>query len=109
MSSWRCSTRDCSVTRRSIHAVRERARTEAAHPLNRQHSGELTRRLVHLLAPDAEYRDEDVPAPVMDRPVALFAPALILRKRSQQGLVEIFRSIVRQITASGTVPDGIRP
>jgi hypothetical protein len=34
---------------------------------------------------------------------------LILRKRSQQGIVEIFRQIVDQISTADSVPDGIRP
>lgn len=92
-----------------INAVRDRARSEPAHPLDRDRAGELIRRLVHVMSPDAEYRDEDVPAVPTSRLVAAFAPALLLRKRSQQGLVEIFRRIVEQITAGGTVPPGVRP
>ncbi|OZM79790.1 hypothetical protein CFP66_24200 [Pseudonocardia sp. MH-G8] len=92
-----------------INAVRDRARSEQVHPLDRDRMGELARRIVHVLSSEAEYRDEDVPATVTSRPVAAFAPALLLRKRSQQGLVEIFRRIVEQITASGVVPDGVLP
>ena len=89
-----------------VNAVRDRARSTEAHPLDRDRMGELARRLIHVLSPDAEYRDEDTPAAPVRSPVAAFAPALILRKRSQQGLVEIFRRIVDQISASGTVPAG---
>lgn len=92
-----------------VNAVRDDAHSTPAHPLDRDHTGELTRRLVHLLSSDAEYRDEDAPATPTSRPVATFAPALLLRKRSQQGLVEIFRRIVQQIAETGTVPDGVRP
>ena len=92
-----------------VNAVRDRARATEAHPLDRDRMGELARRLIHVLSPDAEYRDEDAPAAPTPRPVATFAPALLLRKRSQQGLVEIFRRIVEQISASGMVPAGVRP
>jgi very-short-patch-repair endonuclease len=92
-----------------VNAVRERAGSEHIHPLDRGRMGELARRLVHLLSPDAEYRDEDVPATATNRPIAAFAPALVLRKRSQQGVVEIFRQIIAQIIASGAVPAGVLP
>ena len=71
--------------------------------------GELARRIVHLLTPDAEYRDDVEPALTTTRPVGAFAPALVLRRRSQQGLVEVFRTVVDQIQATGIVPPGIRP
>jgi very-short-patch-repair endonuclease len=92
-----------------VNSVRDRARSEQIHPLDRDRMGELARRLVHALSSEAEYRDDDVPATPTSRPVSTFAPALLLRKRSQQGLVEIFRRIVDQITASGVVPDGVLP
>jgi len=92
-----------------VNAVRDRSRSEQIHPLDRDRMGELARRLVHVLSSEAEYRDDDVPTTPTSRPVASFAPALLLRKRSQQGLVEIFRRISDQITAQGTVPEGILP
>jgi very-short-patch-repair endonuclease len=92
-----------------VNAVRTAAQDEQSHPLDRDRRGELARRLVHLLSPEAEYQDSDQPAQPVHRPVATFAPALLLRRRSQQGMVEIFRQIVDQIRASGTVPDGVRP
>lgn len=92
-----------------VNAVRETARDTLVHPLDTDHVAQLARRLVHLLSPDAEYRDEDEPGAPAGRPVASFAPAVVLRTRSQQGLVEICRRIVAQITESGVVPDGVRP
>lgn len=93
----------------AVNDVREQARAEPAHPLDRDRAGELARRLVHLLAADAEYRDQDERVDGTARPIAAFAPAIILRRRSQQGLVEIFQRIVAEIERSGRVPDGIRP
>lgn len=93
---------------RMINAIRNDARSTDLHPLDRDSMGELARRLVHVLSSEAEYRDDDTPVPPTSRPVGAFAPALILRKRSQQGIVEIFHQIVDQIAAAGSVPDGVR-
>ncbi|MBW0116300.1 AAA family ATPase [Pseudonocardia sp. KRD-169] len=93
----------------TINAVQERAREAAGSPLDPDHAGEIARRVVHLLAADAEYRDDMTPPPVTPRPIGAFAPALVLRRRSQQGLVEVFRRIVAQIQESGQVPPGVRP
>jgi very-short-patch-repair endonuclease len=92
-----------------VNDVRERARDLVAHPLHRDESGALVRRIVHTLAPDAEYRDVDEIGAGAGRPIAAFAPAIILRKRSQRGLVEIFRTIVAQLKDSNSVPEGVLP
>ncbi|MDQ6849685.1 MAG: AAA family ATPase, partial [Actinomycetota bacterium] len=92
-----------------VNDVRERARDLMAHPLHRDESGALVRRIVHTLAPDAEYRDVDEIGAGAGRPIAAFAPAIILRKRSQRGLVEIFRTIVAQLKDSNSVPEGVLP
>lgn len=93
----------------NVNQVREQARDLDAHPLDRDQVGELARRLVHTLDSDGEYRDEDEPSAVGAAPVATFAPAVILRKRSQRGLVEIFQTIVSQLTEAEEVPDGVIP
>ena len=92
-----------------VNDVRERARDLMAHPLHRDESGALVRRIVHTLAPDAEYRDVDEIGAGADRPIAAFAPAITLRKRSQRGLVEIFRTIVGQLKGRNSVPEGVLP
>ncbi|MPZ80197.1 MAG: AAA family ATPase [Actinophytocola sp.] len=94
---------------RHVNDIRAQARELAGHPLDRAGTGALVRRTVHTLDAGGEYRDADtVPAPA-GHAVAVFAPAVILRRRSQQGLVEIFGTIVDQLTESGEVPDGLRP
>lgn len=92
-----------------VNAVRGDVAADDLHPLDRDRAAEYTRRLVHSLSADAEYLDDDAPAPATDRPVAAFAPALLLRRRTQQGMVEIFRRITEQIATSGRVPAGLRP
>jgi hypothetical protein len=89
--------------------IRVLARDLETHPLHRKETAALVRRLVHALDPDGEYRDDDA-APVPGQTaVAAYAPAVILRRRSQQGLVEIFSTIVTQLGEDGVVPDGLAP
>jgi very-short-patch-repair endonuclease len=94
---------------RQINDVRERAREFVAHPLHRDESGALVRRIVHTLAADAEYHDADEIAAATDHPIAAFAPAIILRKRPPRGLVEIFQTIVGQLKDCNSVPQGVLP
>jgi transcription elongation GreA/GreB family factor/very-short-patch-repair endonuclease len=92
-----------------INAVKSEAREYVASPLNRVEAGRLARRLVHTLDPNGRYEDAlERPGPSHDA-FCTFAPALILRKRSQQGLVQIYRTIVDQLREAGVVPDGILP
>ncbi|BCL16044.1 AAA domain-containing protein [Micromonospora sagamiensis] len=89
--------------------VKSTAQAYEAHPLHRDEVGSIVRRLVHILDADGEYRDVDrASAPSVDA-VATFAPALLLRRRSQQGLVEIYQNLVEQIALAGEVPDGLLP
>ncbi|GAA4682358.1 hypothetical protein GCM10023215_15430 [Pseudonocardia yuanmonensis] len=92
-----------------VNELRDRARDSDAHPMDRDRMGELGRRLTHQLAADAAYRNEDDATTPTRTPVTSFAPALLLRRRSQKGLQEIFRRIVEQLREAGEVPDGIRP
>ncbi|HEU5108341.1 MAG TPA: AAA domain-containing protein [Micromonosporaceae bacterium] len=87
--------------------VKATAQEFDAHPLHRDEAGAVVRRLVHILDSDGEYRDVDrAPEPAAGA-VAAYAPAIVLRRRSQQGMVEIYRTIVQQITDAGDVPDGL--
>jgi very-short-patch-repair endonuclease len=92
-----------------VNDVRAEARLLEAHPLHRDEVGSLVRRLVHTLDADGEYRAEDTAPASAPQAVATFAPAVILRKRSQQGLVEIFQTIGSQIAEAGEIPDGVLP
>ncbi|WP_154663669.1 AAA domain-containing protein, partial [Saccharomonospora iraqiensis] len=92
-----------------VNETRELAREFEAHPLHREEAGALARRLVHTLDSDGEYLDQDTEPAVTEHASAAFAPALILRRRSQRGMVEIFDSIVSQLTDTGEVPEGVVP
>ena len=89
--------------------IRALARDLETHPLHRKETAALVRRVVHALDPDGEYRDDDTPPVPAQTAVAAYAPAVILRRRSQQGLVEIFSTIVAQLREDGVVPDGLAP
>ncbi len=92
-----------------ITALRNKLLELAAHPLDRDEVAALTRRLVNSLDANGTYTDEDEPATPGRTAAGTFAPALILRKRSQRGMVEIFETIVAQLAEVDEVPSGILP
>jgi AAA domain len=92
-----------------INEIQDRAREFDRHPLDRDQIGVLLRRLVNSLDASGEYRDEDDPPDYSPIPLAAFAPALIVRKRSQQGLVDIFNSIAAEISETEDIPSGLLP
>ncbi|EWM17036.1 DNA helicase [Kutzneria sp. 744] len=89
--------------------IRNEARELTAAVFEREPVGEMLRRLVHALDGDAAYLDEDEPQKSGPHAVAAFAPAVVLRRRSRQGIVDILDSIAAQIKNSGAVPDGLLP
>ena len=92
-----------------INEIRDAASQFASHPLDRDAVGHLGRRLVHTLDPDGSYLDEDNAPAAGPSAVIAFAPTIILRKRSQLGLVQVFESITRQLQEAGVVPEGLLP
>ncbi|MHC9290821.1 AAA domain-containing protein [Mycobacterium sp. LTG2003] len=79
------------------------------HLLDQPAIGEICRRLIHRLDADAEYDEEAVQAPYGTSPRGAFAPAIILRRRTNRGMVQIYEQIVAQIQKAGEVPKGILP
>lgn len=92
-----------------LNESRARARDFEGNLLDRAQAGAIVRRIVHALSPDAEYQDTDVRPTAVEHPVAAFAPALILRKRARKGFVEIFRTIIDQLSSGQPVPAGVLP
>ena len=92
-----------------IHDIRSDAQAFVAHPMDRDEIGLLGQRLVHCLDAEGAYRDEDDPTPAGETAVTSYAPALVLRKRSRQGLIQIFETIAGQLRESGEIPEGLRP
>lgn len=89
--------------------IRNEAGEVTAAVLCREEVGGVLRRLVHALDAEATYLDEDEPQKAGAHAVAAFAPAVILRRRSRQGIVDILDSVAGQIGESGVVPDGLLP
>ncbi|MBP2335030.1 very-short-patch-repair endonuclease [Saccharothrix coeruleofusca] len=92
-----------------VARIRNEAREVTAAALHRGVVGEVLRKLVHALDGDAAYVDEDDVQKPGPHAVAAFAPALVLRRRSRQGIVDILDSVAAQLGESGVVPDGLLP
>jgi very-short-patch-repair endonuclease len=92
-----------------IDEIRQIAGEYEEHLLDQPAIGSICRRLVHRLDPDAEYDEEGLAPPTGTSPRGAFAPALILRRRTNRGLVQIYQQIVSQIQESGEVPTGVLP
>jgi very-short-patch-repair endonuclease len=92
-----------------IDEIRQLAAEYEGHLLDKVGAGDICRRLVHRLDADAEYDDDALDPPVGTAPRAAFAPALILRKRTNRGLVKIYETIVGQLRLLSEVPSGILP
>lgn len=92
-----------------IEEIRQLAREFAGHPLDQPAIGDICRRLAHRLDPDAEYDEDALAAPTGSGARAAFAPAIILRRRTNRGLVQIYEEIVSQLQTAGEIPDGILP
>jgi hypothetical protein len=70
---------------------------------------QVIRSWVYALDSRAEYQDElQPPSDVSCQPTVVFAPALILRKRSSQNLIRLVDEIIRNINSGGAVPIGIQ-
>jgi AAA domain len=92
----------------AIDEIREAAGEYSAHVLDTAAIGEICRRLIFRLDPDAVFEDV-LEAPTSTEPKGAFAPALILRRRTNRGLVQIYQQIVAQILESNEVPSGVLP
>ncbi|WP_308160156.1 AAA domain-containing protein [Mycolicibacterium goodii] len=92
-----------------IDEIKELAAAYDGHLLDQPAIGEICRRLTHRLDADAEYDEDAIVAPTGASPRCAFAPAIILRRRTNRGLVQIYEQIVAQIRKAGAVPAGVLP
>ncbi|WP_253843241.1 AAA domain-containing protein [Mycobacterium colombiense] len=97
------------ATPAKIDEIRQLAAEYEGHVLDKTGMGDVCRRLIHRLDADAEYDDEGLDPPSTTSPRGAYAPALILRRRTNRGLVQIYESIVAQLRAASEVPSGILP
>ncbi|WP_236981477.1 MULTISPECIES: AAA domain-containing protein [Mycobacterium] len=92
-----------------LDEIKETAAEYDGHLLDQPAIGEICRRLIHRLDADAEYDADATTAPTGASPRGAFAPAMILRRRTNRGLVQIYEAIVAQIRKAGEVPAGVLP
>ena len=92
-----------------IDEIRQIAGEYEEHLLDQPAIGSICRRLIHRLDPYAEYDEDGLAPPTGTSPRGAFAPAIILRRRTNRGLVQIYQQIVSQIQESGEVPSGVLP
>ena len=94
---------------RRIGEIQSDAAQSDGHPLDREAASLYGRRLVHCLDTEGQYDEEDEAPDAGPHPRISFAPALILRKRSQLGLLQVFQQIVSQLEDALTIPEGLIP
>lgn len=92
-----------------LQRAEDDARGGVTGPFERDDMAALVRMFVNCINPDAEYRDEIAPGPMAQHPVAYYAPAIILRKRTNRGMVDALRTIAADIRATGELPAGVAP
>ncbi|MGY4653781.1 AAA domain-containing protein [Mycobacterium sp. URHB0021] len=93
----------------AIDEIRQMAGDYEGHLLDSATIGALCRRLIHRLDPDGQYDENALAPPTGTGPRGAFAPALILRRRTNRGLVQIYEQIIAQIQETGEVPAGVLP
>ncbi|GGC73803.1 AAA family ATPase [Hoyosella rhizosphaerae] len=91
-----------------VNHVESEARAGAVDPLVEESAGSLIRRLVNSIDPAGSYRSDLTRPPMTAHAQASYAPAIIVRKRSQRGLITTFRKISDYIRDTGEVPSGIK-
>ena len=68
----------------------------------------LLKSWVHSVSAEGEYSDAlERPARAGDNPVVHFAPALILRRRTERSFLRAFEDIITQLEAGEPVPEGV--
>ncbi|MFJ4657940.1 AAA domain-containing protein [Nocardia sp. NPDC088792] len=90
----------------------QRAESEAREgqidPFDRENVGALVRMFINCINPDAAYADDVRPGNPGRNPAAHYAPAVILRRRGNRGMVSALRTIADTIRETGELPAGIR-
>lgn len=92
-----------------IDEIRQLAAEYEGHLLDRTGVGDVCRRLIHRLDADADYDEDGLDPPYTTNAHGAFAPALILRRRTNRGLVQIYENIVAQLRTAAEIPTGILP
>lgn len=92
-----------------VEDAKHSAAVYEGHLLDQPAIGAICRRVINVLDPAAQYDEDGVAAPQGSEPRGAFAPAIILRRRTNRGMVKIYEQIVAQIKSAGEVPAGVLP
>jgi len=77
-------------------------------PWNKEEIDKVLRSWVHSVSPDGVYSDLLIPPEKSSKtPTVTFAPAIILRQRTQRSQIQCFNKIIEQIKGGGDVPSGV--
>ncbi len=78
-------------------------------PWDKNEIDKVLRNWIHSLSPDGSYLDLLTPPEKCSKsPTLTFAPALILRKRTQRSQIQCFNTVIEQIKGGGDVPSGVQ-
>jgi len=77
-------------------------------PWNREEIHAILRSWIQSMRADGIYSNSLIPTnECITKPTVIFAPALILRQRTQRSQVQCFTSIIEQIKKGGDIPSGV--
>lgn len=78
-------------------------------PWDKDELNKVLRSWIQSMSPDGTYSDSLVPPEKCTRmPTVTFAPAIILRERTQRSQVQCFANIAEQISNGGNIPSGVQ-
>ncbi len=78
-------------------------------PWDKDELNKVLRGWIQSMRPDGIYSDSLIPPEkCTDIPTVTFAPAIILRERTQRSQVQCFANIAEQISSGGNIPSGVQ-
>ena len=78
-------------------------------PWNREEIDSILRSFIHSMSSQGTYSDALVPPDKSSKaPVLTFAPAIILRQRTQRSQIQALSNVIEQVGEGGHIPSGIR-
>lgn len=77
-------------------------------PWNKDEVDKILRSFIHSISPQGVYSDSLSPPDKLSKvPTVTFAPAIILRQRTQRRQIQCLSNIIEQISEGGDIPSGI--
>ncbi len=78
-------------------------------PWNKDEIDKVLRSWINLLSADGVYSEStEPPEECLKIPTVTFAPAIILRQRTQRSQIQCFNNIIEQIKEGSNIPSGVR-